>query len=86
MAAASAPANSGPRFHAGSLRPRPFVFNELVKCYGMLAASIRPMIVAMASDEVERLKTRVQARQPADATARITYSARANAIKGRVPK
>ncbi len=53
---------------------------------GLLAASIRPMIAAMASNEVERLKTRVQARLPADATGRITYSARANAIKGRVPK
>ena len=53
---------------------------------GLLAASIRPMIAAMASNEVERLKTRVRARLPADATGRITYSARANAVKGRVPK
>ena len=44
------------------------------------------MIAAMASNEVERLKTRVEARLPADATGRITYSARANAVKGRVPK
>jgi len=27
----------------------------------------------------------VRARLPADATGRITYSARANAVKGRVP-
>jgi len=40
----------------------------------------------MASDSVELLKTRVQARLPADAAGRITYSARANAVKGRVLK
>ena len=51
----------------------------------LLAASIRPMIAAMASDDVERLRARVRARLPADATGRITCSARANAIKGRVP-
>ena len=52
----------------------------------LLAASIRPMVAAMASDSVELLKTRVQARLPADAAGRITYSARANAVKGHVPK
>jgi SAM-dependent methyltransferase len=52
----------------------------------LLAASIRPMVAAMASDGVELLKTRVRARLPADAAGRITYSARANAVKGRVPK
>jgi SAM-dependent methyltransferase len=52
----------------------------------LLAASIRPMVAAMASDSVELLKTRVQARLPADAAGRITYSARANAVKGRVLK
>lgn len=52
----------------------------------LLGASIRPMVAAMASDDVERLRTRVQARLPADAAGRITYSSRANAIKGRVPK
>jgi SAM-dependent methyltransferase len=52
----------------------------------LLAASIRPMVAATASDSVELLKTRVQARLPADAAGRITYSARANAVKGRVLK
>jgi SAM-dependent methyltransferase len=52
----------------------------------LLGASIRPMIAAMASGDVELLKTRVHARLPADAAGRITYSARANAVKGRVPK
>ena len=51
----------------------------------LLAASVRPTIAAMASGDVERLKARVRARLPADAAGRITYGARANAIKGRVP-
>ena len=51
----------------------------------LLAASLRPMVAAMASGDVERLKTRVHERLPADAAGRITYSARANATKGRVP-
>jgi SAM-dependent methyltransferase len=52
----------------------------------LLAASIRPTIAAMDSDGVERLKTGVRARLPADAEGRITCSARANAVKGRVPE
>ncbi len=51
----------------------------------LLAASLRPMVAAMESADVERLKTRVHERLPADAAGRITYSARANATKGRVP-
>jgi SAM-dependent methyltransferase len=35
--------------------------------------------------EVEKLKARVRARLPADGQGRITYPARANAIRGRVP-
>ena len=52
----------------------------------LLAASIRPMVAAMGSDDVDQLKTRVHARLPGDTAGRITYSARANAVKGRVPK
>ena len=51
----------------------------------LLGASVRPMVAAMTPDDVERLKTRVRARLPADAAGRITYGARANAVKGRVP-
>ena len=51
-----------------------------------LSASIRPMLAMMTPDDVERLKTLVRARLPADAAGRITYGARANAIQGRVPK
>ena len=47
--------------------------------------SARPTIAAMSSNDIELLKARVRARLPADATGRVTYSARANAVKGRVP-
>jgi hypothetical protein len=43
------------------------------------------VIAAMAPNDIELLKVRVRASLPADATGRITYSARANAAKGRVP-
>ena len=52
----------------------------------MLGSSVGPTVAAMASGDVELLKTRVRARLPADAAGRITYSGRANAVKGRVPK
>ena len=49
-----------------------------------LTGSIRPTLAAMAADDVTRLKQRVRARLPIDAQGRISYAARANAIKGRV--
>jgi hypothetical protein len=52
----------------------------------LTAAGSGSTIAAMASDDAEALKTRVRARLPADAVGRITYGARANAVKGRVPK
>ena len=51
----------------------------------LLGASLRPLVAAMPPDDLERLKTRVQARLPPDAAGRITYPAHANAVKGRVP-
>ena len=51
----------------------------------LLGSTVRPTVAAMASSDVEVLKTRVRARLPADAVGRITCLARANAIKGRVP-
>ncbi len=51
----------------------------------LLGSSVGPTVAAMAARDVEILKARVQARLPADAAGRVTYSARANAIKGRVP-
>jgi ubiquinone/menaquinone biosynthesis C-methylase UbiE len=51
----------------------------------LAAPSMRSVVAATAPNDIELLKARVRARLPADATGRITYSARANAIKGRVP-
>ena len=48
--------------------------------------SLRPTVAAMKSGDVETLISRVRARLPADAEGRITYGARAHAIKGKVPK
>ncbi|MDQ2928905.1 MAG: methyltransferase domain-containing protein [Pseudomonadota bacterium] len=44
---------------------------------------IAPRVAAMAPADVELLKDRLRARLPPDAGGRITYSARANAVKGR---
>jgi SAM-dependent methyltransferase len=45
--------------------------------------SVGPQLAAMASADLVLLKERMLAHLPADATGRITYSARANAVKGR---
>jgi SAM-dependent methyltransferase len=47
---------------------------------------LRPTLEVMEADAIAQLKARVHARLPADAQGRITYGARANAVKGRVPK
>jgi hypothetical protein len=52
----------------------------------LLSPTVVATIAAMAPHDVELLKTRMRARLPANAAGRITYSARANAVKGRVPK
>ena len=52
----------------------------------VVGSSVGPIVDAMSSGDVERLKTRVRSRLPADAAGCITYSARANAVKGRVLK
>jgi ubiquinone/menaquinone biosynthesis C-methylase UbiE len=52
----------------------------------LLAPNMRSVIPGTAPNDIELLKARVRARLPADATGRITYSARANAVKGRVIK
>lgn len=49
------------------------------------APSVGRQLSVMASDDLAFLKARMQARLPIDSTGRITYSARANAVKGRVP-
>ncbi len=46
--------------------------------------SIRPTVAAMSADDVERVKQHVRAQLQTDASGRITWTARANAVKGRV--
>ena len=50
------------------------------------AGSVRATVDALARNEVETVKTRLRAKLPADAEGRITHTAFANAIKGRVRK
>lgn len=45
-----------------------------------------PAIAAMAPTDIEKLKARLRERLRADASRHIAYPARANAVKGRVPK
>src|SRR5206468_1615579 len=47
--------------------------------------SVAPQLAAMPAERLELLKARMRAVLPAAADGRITYSARANAVKGRVP-
>ena len=51
---------------------------------GLAHPSAKP-ILAMSDAEVEQLKASLRERLPTDAEGRITYMARANAVKGRVP-
>lgn len=48
-------------------------------------ASVGPKLAEMGHDALALLKTQMRALLPADTTGRITYSAWANAVKGRVP-
>jgi hypothetical protein len=50
-----------------------------------IAAGVRPLLAAMAPGEIDQLKVGLRARLDHDAGGRITYRARANAVKGRVP-
>ena len=47
--------------------------------------SVGPSLAAMTSEDLALLKARMGALLLADASGRLTYSARANAVKGRVP-
>jgi SAM-dependent methyltransferase len=47
--------------------------------------AIRQTLAELGPAEEEKFKQRVRARLPEDATGRITYASRANAVKGRVP-
>jgi SAM-dependent methyltransferase len=50
-----------------------------------MGPSVRPALAAMARSDISGLEARMRGRLPVDAAGRITYSARANAVKGRVP-
>lgn len=52
----------------------------------MMAATVSHAIASMAPGNVELLKMRMRAGLPADVAGRITLGARANAIRGRVPR
>jgi hypothetical protein len=49
-------------------------------------STMKSTLAKMEAGTVEQLKARVRARLPADALGQITYGARANAVKGYVPK
>jgi hypothetical protein len=51
-----------------------------------LAPSVGPKLRVMAPEDTALLQARMRACLPADAAGHITYSARANAVKGLVPK
>jgi ubiquinone/menaquinone biosynthesis C-methylase UbiE len=51
----------------------------------MASPSLRIALSEMSQDEAAQLKTRVRDKLPTDTAGRITHSARANAVKGRVP-
>jgi SAM-dependent methyltransferase len=51
-----------------------------------LGSSVGPTLTSMPAGDVEGLKSRVRTRLPADPAGRIIFGARANAIKGRMPK
>ncbi|HEY6509162.1 MAG TPA: class I SAM-dependent methyltransferase [Vicinamibacterales bacterium] len=48
--------------------------------------SVGPQLAAMAAESTARLQASMRVHLPADTTGRITYSARANAVRGRVPE
>jgi len=52
----------------------------------LLSLGIGPVVAKMTAAEAGQLKERVRTRLPADAAGRITYSSRANAIKGCVKR
>lgn len=48
--------------------------------------SVGTRLAAMPAEDLATLRERMRTRHPADATGRVTYAARANAIKGLVPR
>lgn len=52
----------------------------------MCVSQVEDAVAQLSAADAELLKERLRARLPADAQGRITYTARANAIKGCLPK
>jgi len=50
-----------------------------------MGSSVRPTLATMSVDDIEQLKARVRAQLPQHPTGQFAYTARANAIKGRMP-
>ena len=53
---------------------------------GLYTPSIGPIIRGMPAEDVEQLKARLRAKLKPDAAGRVTLSACANAVKGRLPR
>jgi ubiquinone/menaquinone biosynthesis C-methylase UbiE len=51
----------------------------------LVGPSIGPKIAGMPAESIAHLKERMRARLPSDTAGRVTYGARANAVKGKVP-
>jgi ubiquinone/menaquinone biosynthesis C-methylase UbiE len=51
----------------------------------LLAPTIGSVVSAMSAEQVDELKSRVRMRLTSDASGRVTYKTRANAVKGFVP-
>jgi SAM-dependent methyltransferase len=49
-----------------------------------ITGGVRPTLEAMSMTERDKVKVRARARMPVDASGRVAWSARANAVKGRV--
>lgn len=64
---------------------RSFADFEEFWAINLLAPSLGPTVAAMAPQDAARLKEGVRKRVPADAAGRVSYRARANAVKGRLP-
>ena len=50
-----------------------------------ITGGVRPPLEGMSVEERDKLKERVRARLPTDAMGQVTWTARANAVKGRAP-
>jgi hypothetical protein len=57
-------------------------FGDFWRIYAR-SPSLASILAGLSARDAETLKARVRSRLPADAEGRITYEARANAIKGR---